>query len=171
MSKPGYFICFRPWEFMRCGEILKELGVAALWSREVSYQLSLLWWQSRGLHRLVHWVGAAEGVVEAVDLLEALVALFIDAFALRHLVEDRGLWLRVVFHKLHVLKDWRKEIDSIRKHVLFILRKGPTLRKNSYYYSLALFQSVSFVSSSSPQPVTAAGCPTIGLFLLEVPSC
>lgn len=160
MSKPGYFICFRPWEFMRCGEMLKELGVAALWSREVSYQLSLLWWQSRGLHRLVHWVGAAEGVVEAVDLLEALVALFIDAFALRHLVEDRGLRLRVVFHKLHVLKDWRKDIDSIRKHVLFILLKVPTLRKNSYYYSLALFQSVSFVSSSSPhpQPVTAAGC-------------
>lgn len=53
----------------------------------------------------MHRVSAAEGVVEAVDLLEALVALFIDAFTLRHLVEHRGLRLGVVFNKLHVLKD------------------------------------------------------------------
>lgn len=50
-------------------------------------------------------VGAAEGVVEAVHLLEALVALLVDALALRHLVEDGRLRLRVVLHELHVLLD------------------------------------------------------------------
>lgn len=50
-------------------------------------------------------VGAAEGVVDAVDLLEALVALLVDALALRHLVEHGGLRLGVVFDKLHVLED------------------------------------------------------------------
>lgn len=52
-------------------------------------------------------VGAAEGVVEAVDFLETLVALLVDALALRHLVEHRRLWLGVVFHELHVLEDWK----------------------------------------------------------------
>lgn len=51
-------------------------------------------------------VGAAERVVEAVHLLEALIALLVDALALWHLVEDRRLRLRVVLHKLHVLEDW-----------------------------------------------------------------
>jgi len=51
-------------------------------------------------------VGAAEGVVEAVDLLEALVALLVDALTLGHLVEHGGLRLGVVLHKLHVLEDW-----------------------------------------------------------------
>lgn len=51
-------------------------------------------------------VGAAEGVVEAVHLLEALVALLVDALALWHLVEDGRLRLRVVLHELHVLLDW-----------------------------------------------------------------
>lgn len=72
-------------------------------------------------------VGAAEGVVEAVDLLEALVALLVDAFALWHLVENGGLRLRVVFHKLHVLKDWRKE----RKRVTFL--KVITLKPKNVY--------------------------------------
>ena len=74
-----------------------------------SYQLPLLGGQGGGQHRLVHRVRAAEGVVEAAHLLEALVALLIDALALRHLVEDGGLRLRVVLHKLHVLEDWREE--------------------------------------------------------------
>lgn len=51
-------------------------------------------------------VGAAEGVVEAVHLLKALVALLVDALALWHLVEDGRLRLRVVLHELHVLEDW-----------------------------------------------------------------
>lgn len=72
---------------------------------EVSYQLSLFGRQCRRLQRLVDRVGAAEGVVEAVDLLEALVALLVDALALRHLVEHRRLRLGVVFHKLHVLEN------------------------------------------------------------------
>lgn len=76
-----------------------------------SYQLPLFWRQCRRLQRLVDRVGAAERVVEAVHLLEALVALLVDALALRHLVEHRWLWLRVVFHELHVLEDWRVEID------------------------------------------------------------
>lgn len=63
-------------------------------------------------------VGAAEGVVEAVDLLEALVALLIDALTLWHLVEHGRLRLRVVFHKLHVLEDWRREIGQIRTYIL-----------------------------------------------------
>lgn len=58
-------------------------------------------------------VCAAEGVVEAVDLLEALVALLVDALALWHLVEDGGLRLRVVFHKLHVLENWRKQMEQV----------------------------------------------------------
>lgn len=56
-------------------------------------------------------VSAAEGVVEAVDLLEALVALLVDALALWHLVEHGGLRLGVVLHELHVLEDWRREMD------------------------------------------------------------
>lgn len=59
----------------------------------------------------MHRVSAAEGVVEAVDLLEAFVALLVDALALRHLVEDGGLRLGVVFDKLHVLEDWRRDMD------------------------------------------------------------
>lgn len=51
-------------------------------------------------------VGAAERVIEATDLLETLVALLVYAFTLRHLVENRRLRLRVVLHKLHVLKNW-----------------------------------------------------------------
>lgn len=73
----------------------------------VSHQLSLFWWQRRRQQRLVDRVRAAEGVVEAVDLLETLVALLVDAFALRHLVEDGGLRLGVVLDELHVPKDWR----------------------------------------------------------------
>lgn len=70
-----------------------------------SYQLPLFWGQSWGLQRLVDRVGAAERVIEPVDFLEALVALLIDALTLWHLVEHGGLRLRVVLHKLHVLKD------------------------------------------------------------------
>lgn len=65
--------------------------------------------QRRRLQRLVDRVGAAERVVEAVDVLEALVALLVDALALGHLVEHGGLRLRVVLHKLHVLEDWERE--------------------------------------------------------------
>lgn len=68
-----------------------------------SYQLPLFGGQRRRLQRLVDRVGAAERVVEAVDLLKALVSLLVDALALWHLVEHRRLWLGVVLHKLHVL--------------------------------------------------------------------
>lgn len=74
----------------------------------ISYQLTLFGRQRRGLQRFVDRVGAAEGVVEAVHLLEALVALLVDALALWHLVEYGRLWLRVVLHELHVLEDWGK---------------------------------------------------------------
>lgn len=70
----------------------------------VAHQLPLFGWQCRGWDGLMNRVIAAIRVVEAVDFLEALVALLIDALALWHLVENRGLGLRVVFHKLHVLQ-------------------------------------------------------------------
>lgn len=60
-------------------------------------------------------VRAAEGVVEAVDLLKALVPLLVDALALWHLVEDRRLWLGVVLHELHVLENWEMERDEVRE--------------------------------------------------------
>lgn len=77
----------------------------------VSYQLPLFWGQCRGQHRLMDRVSAAEGVVESVDLLEALVTLLVDALTLGHLVEHGGLRFRVVLHKLHILEDWRKKTD------------------------------------------------------------
>lgn len=70
------------------------------------YQLPLFRGQRWRLHRLVDRVCAAERVVEAVDLLKALVPLLVDALTLRHLVEHRWLWLGVVLHKLHVLENW-----------------------------------------------------------------
>lgn len=51
------------------------------------YQLPLFRGQRWRLHRLVNRVGAAERVIEAVDLLKALVSLLVDALALWHLVE------------------------------------------------------------------------------------
>lgn len=84
-------------------------------------------------------VGAAEGVVEAAHLLEALVTLFIDALALWHLVEHGGLRLRVVFNKLHVLEDWRREMDLITKHVLFILLRVTTLNLNQEWMFYSQF--------------------------------
>lgn len=75
----------------------------ALWH---THQLPLLGGQGGGRQGLVHRVGAAEGVVEAVHFLEALVALLVDALALWCLVEHGGLGLRVVLHVLHVLRDW-----------------------------------------------------------------
>lgn len=87
----------------------------------VSYQLPLFGRQRWRLQRLVDRVGAAEGVVEAVHLLEALVALLVDALALRHLVEDGRLRLRVVLHELHVLLDcrgrrWWRRTDEVMRH-------------------------------------------------------
>lgn len=79
--------------------------------RGVSYQLPLFWGQCWGLHWLVDRVSAAERVIEAVDLLEALVTLLVDALALWHLVEHGGLRFRVIFYKLHILEYWRKETD------------------------------------------------------------
>lgn len=92
---------------MRNGTSSEYLGSVRA---EVSYQLSLFGRQCWRLQRLVDRVGAAEGVVEAVDLLEALVALLVDALALRHLVEDGRLRLGVVLHKLHVLENWRMNV-------------------------------------------------------------
>lgn len=60
----------------------------------------------------MHRVCAAEGVVEAVRLLEALVPLLVDALALRCLVEHGGLRLRVILQKLHVLLDCQGEQTS-----------------------------------------------------------
>lgn len=68
-----------------------------------SHQLSLFGRQRRRREGLVP---AAEGVAEAVHFLKALpIALLINAFALRHLVEDGRRRLGVVLHKLHVLQD------------------------------------------------------------------
>lgn len=66
-------------------------------------------------------IRAAERVVEAVDLLKALVPLLVDALALRHLVEHRRLWLGVVLHKLHVLENWEMEIDEVKTLHLYKL--------------------------------------------------
>lgn len=65
------------------------------------------------------WISAAERVIEAVDLLKALVPLLVDALALWHLVEHRRLWLRVVLHKLHVLENWEMEIDKVKNLYLY----------------------------------------------------
>lgn len=75
------------------------------------YQLPLFRGQRWRLYRLVDRIRAAERVIEAVDLLKALVPLLVDALALWHLVEHRRLWLGVVLHKLHVLENWEMEID------------------------------------------------------------
>lgn len=81
------------------------------------YQLALLGRQRRRQERLVYGVGAAERVVKAIDLLEALVALLVDALALRHLVEDGRLRLRVVLDKLHVLQDWADDTVALVKYI------------------------------------------------------
>lgn len=98
---------------------LRRITTTTLAPWIVSYQLPLFGRQSGGQHGLVHRVGAAEGVVEAVHLLEALVALLVDALALRHLVEHGGLRLRVVLHKLHVLEDWGGGQRSVNIYHLF----------------------------------------------------
>lgn len=54
----------------------------------VAHQLPLFGWQCRGWDGLMNRVIAAIRVVEAVDFLEALVALLVDALALRCLVEE-----------------------------------------------------------------------------------
>lgn len=75
------------------------------------YQLPLFRGQRWRLYGLVDRIRAAERVIEAVDLLKAFVPLLVDTLALWHLIEHRRLWLGVVLHKLHVLKNWEMEID------------------------------------------------------------
>lgn len=55
-------------------------------------------------------VRAAVGIVEAVNLLKALVPpLLVNTLVLRHLIEDGRLRFRVILHKLHVLEDYREK--------------------------------------------------------------
>lgn len=91
--------------------VMQHCCSSTMHNSKFPYQLPLFWGQRWRLYRLVDRIRAAERVIEAVDLLKALVPLLVDALALWHLVEHRRLWLGVVLHKLHVLENWEMEID------------------------------------------------------------
>lgn len=76
-----------------------ELIVTFEYVCEYAYQLPLFGWQS--------WRGRSLiAVTGPINFLESFVpALFVDSLALRSLIEDGWLRLRVILHKLHVLKD------------------------------------------------------------------
>ncbi len=66
-------------------------------------------------------VRAAVGIVDAVNLLKALVPpLLVNTLVLRRLIEDGRQRFRVILHKLHVLEDYR-ERKSIHNTVCLYL--------------------------------------------------
>lgn len=61
----------------------------------------------RGRGRGLPGGGGVVALAQAAHLLQAPQPVLVDGVAaLRRAVEERGLWLRVVLHKLHVLHDY-----------------------------------------------------------------
>ncbi len=74
-------------------------------------------------------VRAAVGIVDAVNLLKALVPpLLVNTLVLRRLIEDGRQRFRVILHKLHVLEDYR-ERKSISQYCMLVF-KPMKMQKN-----------------------------------------
>lgn len=125
----------------------------------ITHQLSLFGWQRWRWDDFVYRVRAAVGIVEAVNLLKALVPpLLVNTLALRRLIEDGRLWFWIILHKLHVLQNYREKtwLNVWKKRHLLLYHN----KKNTIFTVYTIGQKFGIFSYSvcPSSLVVAAGC-------------